>query len=358
MKNKIESSLCQRLLLCSCLLVPTLVQAESNTRQIDYYEDMSVTVTNNVQRVATSWESQNSIITMLGFGERIVATTRFARLSPAFRKFVPGIAEVPLSTNGGQAGVDVERMLALRPDIIFVGMGLPQSKKEQLERSGIAVATFRSGGMEKMLERVGLIGKMLGDEADAEAQRYLAYFEKNRLRVAERIASIPEADRIKVYVASGTPLATTGRPSLNQDWLDLAGGINVAEDWHLTVKSETTSIASIESIIGSNPDVIISMRARDVDVINSDPRWSNINAVKNGRVYANPRGIFWWCRESSEEALQMLWVAKLLYPDLFSDIDMRKEAFEFYREFYDIELTDEDLDGFLNPAPMAVRSRT
>lgn len=51
------------------------------------------------------------------------------------------------------------------------------------------------------------------------------------------------------------------------------------------------------------------------------------------RVYVNPKGMFWWCRETSEEALQFLWLAKTLYPQRFADVDMRKETRRFYQDF-------------------------
>jgi iron complex transport system substrate-binding protein len=74
-----------------------------------------------------------------------------------------------------------------------------------------------------------------------------------------------------------------------------------------------------------------------------------VKAVRDGRVYANPRGMFWWCRETSEEALQFLWVAKLLYPDAFADIDMAAETRAFYKDFYRIDLSDDEIRDFLSP---------
>jgi len=101
--------------------------------------------------------------------------------------------------------------------------------------------------------------------------------------------------------------------------------------------------------VASNPDVIIAMRARDVETIRNSPQWSMIKAVREGRIYANPRGMFWWCRETSEEALQFLWVAKLLYPDAFADIDMAAETRAFYKDFYRIDLSDDEIRDFLSP---------
>lgn len=33
-------------------------------------------------------------------------------------------------------------------------------------------------------------------------------------------------------------------------------------------------------------------KAAEVDQILNDPNWASINAVKNGKVYVNPKGVF------------------------------------------------------------------
>ena len=71
--------------------------------------------------------------------------------------------------------------------------------------------------------------------------------------------------------------------------------------------------------------------------------------MRYGRVYTNPRGMFWWCRETSEEALQFLWLATVLYPGAFSDIDMRNETAAFYQTFYGITLTPQQITDILQP---------
>jgi iron complex transport system substrate-binding protein len=85
-----------------------------------------------------------------------------------------------------------------------------------------------------------------------------------------------------------------------------------------------------------------------MDKIKADRAWSTIPAIKNNRVYANPVGTFLWSRYSCEEALQVLWVAKTLYPDLFQDVDMVKEVREFYKKFYNYDLSVENAQRILS----------
>jgi iron complex transport system substrate-binding protein len=330
------------------LAAPAMAEQNAPRREVVYYGDRHLDLPQTVTRVATSWEAQNSVIAMLGYGDRIVATTRIARSMPVFRKFVPSIVDASLAGTGGSAGVSVEEMLALRPDVLFVTDMLAPAKSEQLARAGIAVAAFRANSIDAIVERTLITGEIFGGEAHEIAKRYSAYFENNRRRVRDRLEKVPPSARLKVYLASGAPLSTSGRPSLNQDWMDLSGAINVAENW-FQGRRNASGMALLENIVASNPDVIITLRARDVDVIRNSPQWSMVKAVRDGRVYANPRGMFWWCRETSEEALQFLWVAKLLYPDAFADIDMAAETRAFYKDFYRIDLSDDEIRDFLSP---------
>ncbi|WP_337237849.1 ABC transporter substrate-binding protein, partial [Proteus faecis] len=76
------------------------------------------------------------------------------------------------------------------------------------------------------------------------------------------------------------------------------GGINVAEHWFDNVPSRAGDV-SLEQVIHANPDVIVTMYARDTEIIKNAPEWQSISAVREGRVYTNPKGLFWWCRETT-----------------------------------------------------------
>ncbi|MFM2481408.1 ABC transporter substrate-binding protein [Celerinatantimonas sp. YJH-8] len=318
-------------------------------RRVVRYDGIQVSVPEHIQRVASAWEAQNSVLVMLGAGSKIVATTRYAQQMKAFRQIVPSIKDAALATLGHSADVNVEGLIALHPDILFVSEGFPAEKQRQLERAGIAVAGFHANSIQKLVERVGITGELLGGDAIVKAQAYQRYFEHNRQLVAERLKGLDVRLRKHVYIASGMARLTSGRPSLNQDWIDLAGGINVAEQWHLGPAHYGSANVDLESIMAADPDVIIAMRSNDARKIAIAPKWHLIRAVQQHRVYANPRGLFWWCRETSEEALQFLWLAKVLYPDRFSDIDMTKQTADFYQRFYGTRFSDIEIREFLHP---------
>lgn len=329
----------------AALALPPAFAANSQ-RVVSYYGNPHLVLPQQIQRVGTTWEAQNSIIAMLGFGDRIVATTRTVKGMPVFRKFVPGIADAIIA--GATMGeINIEALMQVHPEVLFVTGQIPEGRREQLEQAGIQVVTFRANSLQALIERTLITGEILGGGAVRKAQDYRDYINHNIARIKKGLEGISRERRLKVYHTMGTPLETMGRPSLVQDWMDASGAINVAEKWAPTNLHLVQ--VSIEQVLESDPDVIIVMFASQVETIRRDPVWSAFRAVKQNRVHANPRGMFWWSRETTEEALQILWVAKTLYPDAFNDINIERETRDFYARFYGYRLSDAEVNDFLHP---------
>ncbi|MFZ7110645.1 MAG: ABC transporter substrate-binding protein [Desulfatiglandales bacterium] len=359
MKYKITLSLSFLIALCISLGCQKEQQEQKNaheslsigheSRTIAFYGDKSITVPQVITKVASGWNAQNSIIAMLGYGDRIVATTNMIKASPIFRKFVPSIKDAVICfVASGE--LNIEGLLQAKPEVAFIPAGFGEQRFEQLDQMGIPVACLKANSLKNMVERTVITGRILGPDAYQRALQYVDYYDHNVKRVVEKTSQIPKEKRIRVYHSMGNPLVTSGDSSLVQDWMDLAGVINIAKNWNVIRPGMSGhGNANLEQIIDADPEVIICMGAADADTIRTDPGWSSIQAVKDGKVYVNPRGMFLWCRETSEEALQFLWLAKTVYPHLFPEIDMSKETRHFYKTFYGYELSDDDVQLFLNP---------
>lgn len=329
------------LLLFMCLAACLPVAAAQATRTIRYDGNQSVTVPNTITRIACGWPAQNSIIAMLGYGNRIVATTDILKGIPLFRKFVPSIAHADYCFSG--TDVQMEALLKSRPEVLFIP-GSSLRKYEVLKQMGITVIPFRDNSLSAIVERTVITGEVLGPDAHKRGLAFQRYYNGNVARVQRVLAKIPRNKRLRVYHPMRDALSTAGRQSLVQDWMDLSGAINVAERWFPRMNTVT-----LEQVLKSDPDVIVAMTSDVARGILADPRWSFLKAVKNHRVYTNPRGMFWWCRETSEEALQILWMAKTLYPQAFRSLDMVKETRYFYKTFYGYSLNDQEVQEILYP---------
>lgn len=302
----------------------------------------------NNLRIATPWPAQNTIIAMLGYGNNIVGTSLVAKKIPLFRQSLPHIDEVAvISVNSGHQ-LNPERIIALHPQLLFLPQSMQVPERELLAQAGVRVFSFEANSLAALTARVSKTAEVLGADAQAKAERYQRYFDSNVARVQARLKDLPESKRLTVFHSMGSPLSTSGRPSLNQDWMDLGGAKNIAEHW-FGGRANHAGEVSLEKILAANPQVIIAMNKRDADEMLLSPQWAQVDAVRHHRVYVNPKGMFWWCRETSEEALQPLWLAKTLYPERFTDVDMRQETRRFYERFFGLKLSDAQIEAVLHP---------
>ncbi|MBQ0533190.1 ABC transporter substrate-binding protein [Providencia huaxiensis] len=326
-----KTTFLQSIILLAGLLVSSLLNAKTDNPEL---------------RIATPWPAQNTIIMMLGYGEQIVGTSVIAKRIPLFRQMLPNIDNVPVISISNQ--LNPEQIISLRTQLLFVAKGMEVPQRDILESAGVKVVEYPANSLQALQARVQATAKELGPDAQNKALEYQRYFDRNVRLVNERLVGLTDAEKRRVYHSMGNTLFTSGRPSLNQDWMDLAGAKNVAETWFSDKKNNSGEVL-LETIIAANPDVIVAMNKEDANIIRTSSQWKAISAVKNQQVYVNPKGMFWWCRETSEEALQFLWLAQTLYPERFADIDMKQETADFYLKFFGISLSDAQIDNILHP---------
>ena len=77
--------------------------------------------------------------------------------------------------------------------------------------------------------------------------------------------------------------------------------------------------------------------------------WSEIDAIEDQRVYKCPLGIYRSYTPGADTPVTLLWYAKTIYPELFTDIDLTKEAKEYYNTVFGIDLTDEQIETMFAP---------
>lgn len=214
------------------------------------------------------------------------------------------------------------------------------------ENVGIAFVNVDFSSFETMKASVRLTAEVLGGDAPEIAEKYIAYLDESIEWTQERTANISDEKRISIV--HGHPahdLLIDGGDSVIDEWIVYSGCINAAaEDIKGLVQA-----ASIEMMYEWDPDVIISGDyADDREAVLDDPAWANLKAVKNGNVITDPKGLMMWDRSGIELPLQVKWCVATMYPELFEDFSIREEIKLFFREFFDYEFSDEDIEKMLN----------
>jgi len=194
-----------------------------------------------------------------------------------------------------------------------------------------------------------LYGRVLGPEAEKNADDWCEYFDQLVKHVKSRTQGLNSSQRPTVFWGKGPdPQITHTKNSYLQWYVEIAGADYAAEN----VTGAGVQTISIEKIIKWNPDFIFLGRVNNTSNVMDDPKWKNIKAVQNGNVYLSPAGVSWW-DYGSEGVLFMEFVAKTIHPELFQDLDMIKEIKEYYSKFYRYDLTDEEANRILKHLPPA-----
>lgn len=303
----------------------------------------TVTLPQNVNRVAVNG-AMNQVVLMLGNGDKIVATANVLKDNPVFAKIYPRIKDIPAPFDFMAGEVNAEELAKTRPDVVIGGN--PRGNNASLESLGIPVVNVNLRNPEEIKQAVLLVGEVLGPKEAEKAAAFCRYYDDNMKKVTARTHDISREQRPKVYYAGNKPTLTDGKESITTSWIEMAGGVNVAADNGV---SGIGREVSLEDVIRWNPDIIIVTAATTKAAIMKSEQWQKIGAVKNNRVYINPKGVYLWSVRSAEEALQTLWSAKVIQPDRFGDLDMNREVREFYKRFYFYDVTDKEISDILNP---------
>jgi iron complex transport system substrate-binding protein len=331
------------------LAEPAVRPAAAETRQITDAAGRVVTLPAIVERVADPWHANNALVVMLGGGDKLVATTAQAQRQPWLERLYPRIDQVPAAF-GILGEVNLETLIGARPDVILMAYdGSLPKWAAAVDAYHIPYVLMPNTSLAGLKTTARLTGQVLGERESLVAEDYIRYFDANIRRVRSVTAGLPDTRRPKVlHTASAGILTVDGRHSLIDDWIEVAGGVNAAD-----VEGLGRPV-TMEQVAAWDPDVIIvgtAPNGRNRQAILDDPRWRDIKAVKNGRVFVNPSGAYLWDRHSAEAALQVLWAAKTLHPELFGGIDMEKETKAFYAKYFHHTLTDSEYRSIIDATP-------
>jgi iron complex transport system substrate-binding protein len=144
---------------------------------------------------------------------------------------------------------------------------------------------------------------------------------------------------------SGTGISTWGKNIIQNEEIAIAGGINVAAN-----DVDGSKVVSNEQILKWNPDIIF-VDGSTGQGITDNPTFASLEAVQKRRVYTTPTGVFRWSNLGAETALYLPWMAKTMYPEKLTDVNINDMTKSFYRTFFDYDLSDKELNLILSSLP-------
>jgi iron complex transport system substrate-binding protein len=220
------------------------------------------------RRIVSLAPSLTEIVFLLGRDGSLVGVTRFCNV-PAAASGLPKI--------GGVSDPDVERIVALSPDLVLCTTdGNPRDKVRALEEMGIPCFAVAPQDLDAVFTAIERLGVLLGaaDRGRAEA---LAL--RRRARLAR--SSSPDADApAALFVVSTSPIIAAGEGTFMDELVRLAGGRNAAARF-----SGRYPRLSVEDLVAARPDVIFVAGMTGVERFPPEvTRWKEIPAFRDGAV--------------------------------------------------------------------------
>ncbi|MEN6609783.1 MAG: ABC transporter substrate-binding protein [Methanoregulaceae archaeon] len=221
---------------------------------------------------------------------------------------------------------NVEKMLALHPDVVIAYASSKPKNLDQLAAANITIIYLDCYRLSTLAHDARALGKLTGTSNEAEV--YARMVEDTIAEVNGRVKKIPTGAIPEVYLESYTDFTASGPGSGSDEMLTLTGGKNIATDI-----STSSAKISTEWIVARQPDFIIkvisSSNQKPFSEIAAAMRnrtgWDTIPAVKNDRVYLFANDIQYGPRSY----IGLVYMAQLLHPDVFRDMHPRQMLNEY-----------------------------
>lgn len=298
-------------------------------------------------RVACLYAYTGHVCVLLGCEDRIVAVVNGLKRDQLMQRKIPEIAD--MACPYGSGSINVEELASVAPDLVFLRVeNLADSgEEEKLKSIGIPYVVVDYVTMEEQIYSIETMGKALRCEERATA--YLDYYRCTIEMVRNRVAQIPENERKTVYHSVNEVVRTDIPGTLSYEVLDAAGCENVVQSSEELRLDGDKGMVTVEQIYVWDPDVVLANEPDAKEYFETDDKFSGLRAVREGNVYQLPVGISRWAHPGSlESPLAALYIAKLLYPDYFEDIDMVQEIQVFYETYFEISLSEEDIQMIIS----------
>ncbi|MES2757564.1 MAG: cobalamin-binding protein [Pseudomonadota bacterium] len=198
-----------------------------------------VTLAAPAQRIISMAPHVTELLFAAGGGERIVGAINFSDYPAAAKK-------IPLV--GSNAQIDMERVIALKPDLLIVWQsGNTGRQLEQLGKLGIPIFQSEPTRIDQVADSLTRFGRLLGTDKVAAAAA--AQF---RLDIASLGARYSKRAPVRVfYQIWDKPIFTLSAKHIVSDAIRLCGGENIFAGLKVVAPS-----VSLEAVLQENPEAI------------------------------------------------------------------------------------------------------
>ena len=251
------------------------------------------------QRIISLAPSNTEILFALGLGDKVVGVTMYCDY--------PAEAQDKEKV-GDYYGPDIEKMIALQPDLILATDFHRFDLIPTLEEQGVAVFAVAPQTLQDVLESIQKIGQITGKEA--EALELVNGMESKIEGIEEQTEELAERPRV-FYMTWYDPMWTVGRNTWIDELINMAGGMNIFSE-----NFEGGAMVQIEWVILHDPQIIITSEWSYDWALNAT-ELASTDASQTGRIHTFDDDLAQRPGPRLVDGLE--WFAHLIHPEIFEE---------------------------------------
>lgn len=324
-----------------------------------------------VERVICSGSGMLRLMVYMQAADRVVAVEQAEkgtrRMTP-YRLASPFLKDLPVfGESHGRDHAEAIVSLPQPPELIFRTQvpGTGVAPEELQRRTGIPVLELAYGNLEEerdvLYNTLRQMGEWLGKTERAEA--VIAFLEGEIAELQRRTADVKPEERVSVYIGGVSYRGAHGFHSTRSlyapfQWVHAR---NVAEVLENQISGIPHALVSPEQILAWNPDVIfLDLGTLGLEnqggwrELHENPLYQTLQAVQKGNVYA----VLPSASYNTNYEIQLLnawFIGKTLYPERFTDIDMREKTREILSFLLGSDIWEEMEPALKNKAYRSVK---
>jgi iron complex transport system substrate-binding protein len=258
-----------------------------------------VAINGTPQRIISLAPSNTEILFALGLGDEVVAVTMYCDYPPE---------ALDKEKVGDYYGPDIEKIVALQPDLILATDFHRFDLIPALEQQGFAVFAVAPQTLDDVLESIYRIGEITGKEAEA---LQLVNEMTSKIEAVEEQTGELEQKPSVFYMTWHDPMWTVGRNTWIDDLINMAGGVNIFSE-----NFESGAMVQIEWVVLHNPEIVITSEWSYDWALNAT-ELASISASQTGRIHTFDDDLAQRPGPRLVEGLD--WFAYLFHPEIFEE---------------------------------------
>ena len=227
------------------------------------------------RRIVCLTAETTEVLYLLGEQARIVGISGYTTRPARARREKPRIAAF--------TSANIDKILALQPDLVLGFSNLQADIAADLIRAGIEVHVFNQRSIDEILRMVTTLGALIG--ATDKALQLVSELQQTIAAISETADYLPA--RPKVYFEEwNDPMISSIR--WVAELIEIAGGTDCFTELSLHASAKDRIIADPQQVVERMPDIIIGSwcgKKFQPEQVIARPGWHCILAVQNGMLF-------------------------------------------------------------------------